>query len=122
MITAELDIVLRPEMADGMQAWVPNLRRTHLIKDCGHWTRQEKPDEVNEVLLDFLADLGAGAPVSRCAGRQPSGRLPRWFLGAPAHRRTRSTAPQIAAAAATWLPTSWYIVSRRWRASTGLET
>ncbi|MGH7788551.1 MAG: alpha/beta fold hydrolase, partial [Candidatus Binatia bacterium] len=65
MITAELDVVLRPEMADGMQAWVPNLRRTHLVRDCGHWTQQEKPDEVNRVLLEFLADLGTGAPVRR---------------------------------------------------------
>jgi pimeloyl-ACP methyl ester carboxylesterase len=57
MITAELDPVLRPEMADGMSEWVPNLRHTHLIRDCGHWTQQEKPDEVNRVLLEFLAAL-----------------------------------------------------------------
>jgi len=59
MITAELDIVLRPALADGMEYWVPNLRRTQLVKDCGHWTQQEKPDEVNGALLDFLADLRA---------------------------------------------------------------
>jgi pimeloyl-ACP methyl ester carboxylesterase len=57
MITAELDAVLRPEMAAGMQAWVPNLRATHLVKDCGHWTQQEKPEEVNRVLTEFLGDL-----------------------------------------------------------------
>lgn len=57
MITAELDPVLRPEMAEGMTAWVPNLRATHLVKDCGHWTQQEKPDVVNRVLSEFLADL-----------------------------------------------------------------
>lgn len=57
MITAELDPVLRPEMAAGMEAWVPNLRATHLVRDCGHWTQQEKPDEVNAALLAFLADL-----------------------------------------------------------------
>jgi pimeloyl-ACP methyl ester carboxylesterase len=57
MVTAELDPVLRPDFAAGMQAWVPNLRATHLIKDCGHWTQQEKPDEVNRLLIDFLADL-----------------------------------------------------------------
>jgi pimeloyl-ACP methyl ester carboxylesterase len=44
MITAELDPVLRPEMAAGMPAWVPNLRRAHMITDSGHWTQQEKPD------------------------------------------------------------------------------
>jgi len=57
MITAELDVVLRPEMAEGMKEWVPNLRRTVLIKGAGHWTQQEKPLEVNAALLAFLADL-----------------------------------------------------------------
>jgi pimeloyl-ACP methyl ester carboxylesterase len=44
-------------MADGMEAHVPNLRKV-LIADCGHWTQQEKPAEVNAALLEFLADLG----------------------------------------------------------------
>ncbi|HUO04243.1 MAG TPA: alpha/beta hydrolase [Candidatus Binataceae bacterium] len=57
MITAELDIVLRPEMAEGMKAFVPNLRNTVLIKGSGHWTQQEKPAEVNAALLEFLRDL-----------------------------------------------------------------
>jgi pimeloyl-ACP methyl ester carboxylesterase len=57
MITAELDIVLRPEMANGMQTWVPNLRKTVLIEGSGHWTQQEKPEEVNRAMLEFLADL-----------------------------------------------------------------
>jgi pimeloyl-ACP methyl ester carboxylesterase len=54
MITAELDPVLRPEMAAGMADWVPNLRDTILITGCGHWTQQEKPEEVNRTLIDFL--------------------------------------------------------------------
>ena len=57
MITAELDPVLRPDMADGMSAWVPQLRDTVLIKDCGHWTQQEKPDEVSRALIRFLQTL-----------------------------------------------------------------
>jgi len=57
MITAELDPVLRPEMAEGMQAWVPNLRRTVLVKGSGHWTQQEKPAEVNAALLQFLREF-----------------------------------------------------------------
>lgn len=57
MITAELDIVLRPDMAAGMEAWVPNLRKTVLIEGSGHWTQQEKPAEVNAAMLEFLADL-----------------------------------------------------------------
>jgi soluble epoxide hydrolase / lipid-phosphate phosphatase len=57
MITAELDVVLRPEMAEGMTTWVPNLRKTVLIKGSGHWTQQEKPAEVNAAILDFLSDM-----------------------------------------------------------------
>jgi len=57
MITAELDAVLRPEMAEGMTEWVPNLRETVLIRGSGHWTQQEKPAEVNAAMLKFLNDL-----------------------------------------------------------------
>jgi pimeloyl-ACP methyl ester carboxylesterase len=57
MITAELDPVLRPRMAEGMSAWVPNLRETLLIKGCGHWTQQERPEEVNQALIKFLKTL-----------------------------------------------------------------
>lgn len=57
MVTAELDAVLRPEMAEGMRHWVPNLRATKMIKDCGHWTQQEKPDELNQHLLEFLKEF-----------------------------------------------------------------
>jgi pimeloyl-ACP methyl ester carboxylesterase len=57
MITAELDPVLRPEMAAGMKEHVPNLRATVLVRDCGHWTQQEKPAEVNAALLDFLREF-----------------------------------------------------------------
>jgi pimeloyl-ACP methyl ester carboxylesterase len=59
MITAELDPVLRPEMADGMSAWVPNLRDTILVKGSGHWTQQEKPEDVNRALIGFLQALGS---------------------------------------------------------------
>jgi pimeloyl-ACP methyl ester carboxylesterase len=37
-----------------MEATVPNLRRIVLLPGCGHWTQQERPDEVNRALLDFL--------------------------------------------------------------------
>ena len=31
-----------------------NLVSSHIIKSAGHWVQQEKPDEVNKILLDFL--------------------------------------------------------------------
>ena len=26
----------------------------HMIRECGHWTQQEKPDELNHLLIDWL--------------------------------------------------------------------
>lgn len=53
MVMAENDIVLRPSMADGMETFVPDLEK-HLIKNCGHWTQAEKPEELNSVMVDWL--------------------------------------------------------------------
>lgn len=52
-VMAANDIVLRPSLADGMEAFVPDLEK-HLIKDCGHWTQAEKPEELNRVMIDWL--------------------------------------------------------------------
>jgi pimeloyl-ACP methyl ester carboxylesterase len=41
----------------GLQAFVPNLRRTLILPGCGHWTQQERPVEVTEAMLDFLRSL-----------------------------------------------------------------
>ncbi len=39
-------------------ALVPNLRRTVLLDDCGHWIQQEKPEQTSAALIDFLRGLG----------------------------------------------------------------
>ncbi|HWA68042.1 MAG TPA: alpha/beta hydrolase [Mycobacteriales bacterium] len=36
---------------------MPASRGTHILDNCGHWVQQEKPDEVNRLLLDWLASL-----------------------------------------------------------------
>ena len=56
MVTAGRDPVLIPEMSHGMEDWIPNLARGH-IEDCAHWTQQEAPEELNRILLDWLAGL-----------------------------------------------------------------
>lgn len=53
MVTAEWDPVLRPQLAAGMPALVPDLE-TAMIPACGHWTQQEKPAELNRILVDWL--------------------------------------------------------------------
>ncbi len=34
---------------------LPKLTRSEILSDCGHWTQQEQPDAVNQLLLEFLA-------------------------------------------------------------------
>lgn len=53
MISAANDIVLRPELANGMEQYCPDLEK-HVIPDCGHWTQSEKPAELNAIMVDWL--------------------------------------------------------------------
>lgn len=53
MIMAENDVVLPPSMADGMEKYVPDLEKL-LIKDCGHWTQQEKPEETTAAIASWI--------------------------------------------------------------------
>jgi pimeloyl-ACP methyl ester carboxylesterase len=36
---------------------LPDLRGSHILDNCGHWTQQEQPDTVNQLLIEFLAGL-----------------------------------------------------------------
>ncbi len=56
MVTAGKDPVLTPELAAGMEQFVPQLSRGH-IEQCAHWTQQERPDELNKILVDWLMSL-----------------------------------------------------------------
>jgi pimeloyl-ACP methyl ester carboxylesterase len=40
-----------------MRASVPDLRGVHLLDGAGHWVQQERADQLNAVLIDFLATL-----------------------------------------------------------------
>lgn len=53
-IGAADDILISPAHIDAMANHVTDLE-THVIADCGHWTQQERPDEVNRLMLDWLA-------------------------------------------------------------------
>ena len=57
MVTTDYDPILPASLAEGMDRWVPDLRIAH-IENCGHWTQQEQPDRVNELLVGFLAQTG----------------------------------------------------------------
>ncbi len=53
------DIVLdmAPDNYKNLENGVPNLFRKHLIPGAGHWIQQERPKEINQLLLDFLRSL-----------------------------------------------------------------
>jgi len=51
-IGAENDVLISPEHIEGMKPFVPDLE-IHML-ECGHWTQQEKPEEVNEILTAWL--------------------------------------------------------------------
>ena len=40
-----------------LQTFAPRLTKAILLPGCGHWTQQERPDEVNRALREFLAEL-----------------------------------------------------------------
>ncbi|MFE1949823.1 alpha/beta fold hydrolase [Streptomyces sp. NPDC059524] len=42
---------------DAFPATLPALSASHLLDGCGHWIQQERPDEVNRLLTDWLATL-----------------------------------------------------------------
>jgi pimeloyl-ACP methyl ester carboxylesterase len=45
------------QLAAAMAGTVADLRGITLLPGCGHWTQQERPDEVNSALLEFAASL-----------------------------------------------------------------
>ena len=53
MITAEKDAILSPALAAGMPLSIGDLEM-HMVAGSGHWTQQEKPEEVNRLILDWL--------------------------------------------------------------------
>jgi pimeloyl-ACP methyl ester carboxylesterase len=60
-IVGDRDIVYRfpggKESVDSLAKFVPNLKQTLVLGGCGHWIQQERPAEVNQVLIDFLRSL-----------------------------------------------------------------
>lgn len=53
MVLAEKDPWLSPSSAAGMDKIIPDLE-TVLVRDCGHWSQQERPEEINAIMLDWL--------------------------------------------------------------------
>jgi len=53
-IGAEDDVIVSPQHIDAMKPHIPDLEIQSIAK-CGHWTQQEHPDQVNRIILEWLA-------------------------------------------------------------------
>ncbi|MFG1665520.1 alpha/beta fold hydrolase [Streptomyces sp. Y7] len=51
-------------LADAIAAYpttLPGLRSSHVLDGCGHWIQQERPEETNRLLTEWLDSLSHGA-------------------------------------------------------------
>lgn len=49
------DVVIALEHIDAMKPLVSSLE-FHMLENCGHWTQQERPNEVNALMIDWLTN------------------------------------------------------------------
>lgn len=45
------------QLIPNLKMFVPNLRQTIMLPGCGHWTQQERPDDVNKAMIEFIRGL-----------------------------------------------------------------
>jgi pimeloyl-ACP methyl ester carboxylesterase len=59
LIAGERDgvIAMSRRAYDSLEEAAPGLRREFLIEGAGHWVQQERPEEVNRLMLEFLSEL-----------------------------------------------------------------
>lgn len=53
MVVADQDPLLTPAMFDHAEKYVPDVTIKHI--NAGHWSQQEAPNDVNQLILDFIA-------------------------------------------------------------------
>ncbi len=52
-IGATDDVIIPLDRIEAMRPLVPNLE-IHMLEPCGHWSQQEHPEQVNEIILRWL--------------------------------------------------------------------
>ena len=45
------------QLLANMKTFVPGLRKIQMLPGCGHWTQQERPNEVSAALVEFIRAL-----------------------------------------------------------------
>jgi pimeloyl-ACP methyl ester carboxylesterase len=60
-MAGDLDLVVSfPRMKEviaDLPRFIPQLKATIMLPGCGHWTQQERPNEVNKAMIEFLRGL-----------------------------------------------------------------
>jgi pimeloyl-ACP methyl ester carboxylesterase len=56
-LTGERDPVRGFMPAEAMRGWLTDLRAEIVVPGAGHWVQQERPEEVNAALLEFLEQV-----------------------------------------------------------------
>jgi pimeloyl-ACP methyl ester carboxylesterase len=46
------------QLLPALKQFVPNLQEVVILPGCGHWTQQERPNEVNTAVIKFLRSFG----------------------------------------------------------------
>jgi pimeloyl-ACP methyl ester carboxylesterase len=61
-MAGDQDVVVKfprmDQLIANLKLFVPNLTKTIMLPGCGHWTQQERADEVNAALIAFLREVG----------------------------------------------------------------
>lgn len=55
VLWGDRDVALLPELADGLERWVPDVRVVRFPR-ASHWVMRDEPVRVNNLLIDFLSD------------------------------------------------------------------
>jgi pimeloyl-ACP methyl ester carboxylesterase len=63
-IAGDRDPVLGFVSTDGLATFLPALTGSVILPGCGHWTQQERPDEVSAAIIEFLRRLGWQVPAA----------------------------------------------------------
>jgi pimeloyl-ACP methyl ester carboxylesterase len=75
-VAGDRDLVVRfrgmDQLIANLSKFVPQLRRTIMLPGCGHWTQQERTDEVDTAMVEFLrslVDQGSGGRTANLRER-----------------------------------------------------
>ena len=52
-IGATDDVVVPLRQIEAMKPHIPDLEM-HMLDNCGHWSQQERPRDINRLIIDWL--------------------------------------------------------------------